>query len=443
MSSSSTPLELSKVVTKCSTVDMNDETHNANIKPYADLASKHAQILDEWNKKTLILKDIVTSIKDKHITEINDDDDDEKVALTFGGKLYKQYMRCNSYMDHQAKRLKQSTSGQYLMELIIKQNAVSEQVIVNKSKGQFSKSDYQQSHAQYESMKQQRTELGQVIQDTVVKYNALISEENELFQQMMQKKQMKQIVDTQTEDLTTSSVAFVSLIDGYNEFIKNTKQNIQQLTQYLNEEWDTFEATWWTWSAEDIVAWFKFKTRKLNTHRLQWEAITIELNKRNISGHSLSKFNYHRLPLDLIGIQDFDISKFLMRNIIDLRNKYKYQADEAGKVAADNADHSKSNQSIPQTFLCPITKQIMKEPVIAFDGRTYEKEAIEQYLKMHKKSPITNAVAYTLNTFPNMQLQDEIQSFRQLNKLMCMEEGNNDTFVQNKGTDTGHTAFIE
>eukprot|EP01083_Nonionella_stella_P038617 105029_1 len=111
-SSSPSALELSKVIEKYSTKTSdvtNDETHSTNIKTYAVLASKHAQILDEWNKKTLILKQIAASIKDKHITEINDgDDDDEKVALTFGGKLYKQYMRCNSYMDHQAKRLKQS-----------------------------------------------------------------------------------------------------------------------------------------------------------------------------------------------------------------------------------------------------------------------------------------------------------------------------------------------
>jgi len=38
---------------------------------------------------------------------------------------------------------------------------------------------------------------------------------------------------------------------------------------------------------------------------------------------------------------------------------------------------------------CPITRQIMKEPVVASDGHIYEKEFIEEWLKVSKLSPIT------------------------------------------------------
>src|SRR5690606_462377 len=38
-------------------------------------------------------------------------------------------------------------------------------------------------------------------------------------------------------------------------------------------------------------------------------------------------------------------------------------------------------QSFLLFFVCPITKKIMNEPCIAMDGHTYEKKAIEQYLK--------------------------------------------------------------
>ncbi len=45
--------------------------------------------------------------------------------------------------------------------------------------------------------------------------------------------------------------------------------------------------------------------------------------------------------------------------------------------------------SFPQypTIICPITQEIMVEPVIAFDGQSYEKTAIEQWFQSNNKSP--------------------------------------------------------
>jgi len=39
--------------------------------------------------------------------------------------------------------------------------------------------------------------------------------------------------------------------------------------------------------------------------------------------------------------------------------------------------------------LCPLTQERFKHPVLADDGHVYEKEAIEQWLKLHSSSPIT------------------------------------------------------
>ena len=45
--------------------------------------------------------------------------------------------------------------------------------------------------------------------------------------------------------------------------------------------------------------------------------------------------------------------------------------------------------SFPQypTIICPITQEIMVEPVIAFDGQSYEKTAIERWFQSNNKSP--------------------------------------------------------
>eukprot|EP00121_Abeoforma_whisleri_P005064 Awhi_evm1s4580 len=44
---------------------------------------------------------------------------------------------------------------------------------------------------------------------------------------------------------------------------------------------------------------------------------------------------------------------------------------------------------IPQSFLCPLTLQIMKDPVMDGEGNSYEREAIEKWLDCKSHSPVT------------------------------------------------------
>ena len=36
---------------------------------------------------------------------------------------------------------------------------------------------------------------------------------------------------------------------------------------------------------------------------------------------------------------------------------------------------------VPKPFVCPITQEIMRDPVILSDGHTYEKTAIEKWFE--------------------------------------------------------------
>jgi serine/threonine protein kinase len=50
-------------------------------------------------------------------------------------------------------------------------------------------------------------------------------------------------------------------------------------------------------------------------------------------------------------------------------------------------------KAIPDGFICPITQDIMRDPVIlVFDGHSYERKAIEDWLKRSNRSPLTNEV---------------------------------------------------
>eukprot|EP00762_Andalucia_godoyi_P005803 ANDGO_06983.mRNA.1 Protein spotted leaf 11 len=70
-----------------------------------------------------------------------------------------------------------------------------------------------------------------------------------------------------------------------------------------------------------------------------------------------------------------------------------------------------STATIPDEFLCPITKSVMKDPVIGPDGQTYERPAIEQWLQGHHDSPITRIPMMASQLVPNYALKNMIQSF--------------------------------
>lgn len=67
---------------------------------------------------------------------------------------------------------------------------------------------------------------------------------------------------------------------------------------------------------------------------------------------------------------------------------------------------------IPEEFLCPITHEIMREPVTCSDGFTYEKNAIAEWFMSGKyTSPMTNAVLTNTTLVSNLELRDAIRKF--------------------------------
>eukprot|EP01084_Bolivina_argentea_P220610 373857_1 len=147
---------------------------------------------------------------------------------------------------------------------------------------------------------------------------------------------------------------------------------------------------------------------EINSDKIDWINTEKQLSNRNITGRSLKNFNH--LVFELIGIQDFDIVTHLVSEIQQLKKRYD--------VKGNQNDCSISKMSdIPKEYLCPITNQIMTDPVMAFDGHSYEKNAIESYLKIHKKSPITGATADIVMVFPNHKLKIKIQTYIKNNNI--------------------------
>merc|ERR1711963_619454 len=59
----------------------------------------------------------------------------------------------------------------------------------------------------------------------------------------------------------------------------------------------------------------------------------------------------------------------------------------------------------PEEFICPITQEMMDNPVSDNEGISYERTAIEEWLKIKNESPLTNKPLLHSDLRPNIALK--------------------------------------
>lgn len=68
----------------------------------------------------------------------------------------------------------------------------------------------------------------------------------------------------------------------------------------------------------------------------------------------------------------------------------------------------------PTEFLCPITQDLMSDPVVCADGHSYERSAIAAWLAGgHATSPLTGARLPSAALTPNYALRSIIRDWRE------------------------------
>lgn len=82
-------------------------------------------------------------------------------------------------------------------------------------------------------------------------------------------------------------------------------------------------------------------------------------------------------------------------------NKYSSSGGENAKSRYDRSN-------LPREWFCPLTKRLMKDPVMDEEGNTYEREAIERWLRVQSSSPITNGYLSADMLRPDRALKREI-----------------------------------
>jgi len=76
----------------------------------------------------------------------------------------------------------------------------------------------------------------------------------------------------------------------------------------------------------------------------------------------------------------------------------------------------KEMKEFPANFLCPLTQEPFVDPVFTEDGFTYERSAIEEWLKANNTSPMTNEVLESKRVRPNHALRSAVDEYRQKNR---------------------------
>jgi len=85
------------------------------------------------------------------------------------------------------------------------------------------------------------------------------------------------------------------------------------------------------------------------------------------------------------------------------------RCETPGESSPHHGDDQLPSQMRPE-LQCPITLQVMRDPVIAADGHTYERDAIRRWFTDHSTSPVTGAQLRNFELIPNIALRSLISS---------------------------------
>ena len=77
-------------------------------------------------------------------------------------------------------------------------------------------------------------------------------------------------------------------------------------------------------------------------------------------------------------------------------------------------EYNHMRETLQEQFICPISHEIMIDPVVAPDGHTYERVQIEAWFASHSTSPSTNARLESKSLVPNHALRKTIGVFYDL-----------------------------
>ena len=84
-------------------------------------------------------------------------------------------------------------------------------------------------------------------------------------------------------------------------------------------------------------------------------------------------------------------------------------AASTASAAALDAPSAAVAVALPAEFFCPISHELMQDPVFTVDGETFERAAIERWLKRNTSNPLTGETLSEPTLYPNLPLANRIR----------------------------------
>ncbi|KAM7276748.1 hypothetical protein ACFE04_018614 [Oxalis oulophora] len=110
----------------------------------------------------------------------------------------------------------------------------------------------------------------------------------------------------------------------------------------------------------------------------------------------------------------------IMKDLEVMKKKAGGQFAKGVSIRRPVVDNREDSNTVPSVFLCPIFKEVMKNPCIAGDGFSYELEAIEEWLQMgNDTSPMTNLKLKHKHLTPNLTLRSLILDWHSKRSIPC------------------------
>jgi len=97
----------------------------------------------------------------------------------------------------------------------------------------------------------------------------------------------------------------------------------------------------------------------------------------------------------------------------DIAVEYLAEINAAEQRKNERQDKNLPDIPDPMEFMCPITQATMMDPVVAADGNSYEREAIEKHVEHSSLSPLTNTPWKHRELTANNALKQLIRSYEE------------------------------
>lgn len=191
-------------------------------------------------------------------------------------------------------------------------------------------------------------------------------------------------------DVMLGAIALTSGARDLNGYIKDmrdrgqTEDRIKEVTNALKKYNDKL-----------VNGQIKIIRHKVNVLDLQKEAISKQddfQGESNIKSVSKADIENVAAQFEKLIIEEND------EDILKLKAEFNKLRNQKG-------------DEVPKEFLCPITKEILIDPVITSDGITFERKAIELWLENYDHSPVTGKLLESKIYLSNFALKQLIRDY--------------------------------